>query len=279
MENSTEQSLISGLISRSKYFFVTALMLVFMQTSQHVHAQESVLTIEAKAHNVSIDPFNNLYLLTEDNEYVKYDKRGKIMESYTDLQLNEASYLSSDHPFKSMVYYPQYELIRVFGNKLQVLAELNLSAAGFGEITAVAPSTGYQSFWLFDATAQKLIRISQNYSVEYDGTDLTSILDEVIFPEVIKEREGWLYVYDKENGLYIFDSFGAFSRKLNVLGANSFSVFKSRLFFTKDGNVFEVDPYTAGKLPLKIQLDGEILSMAFRQIILSKGNTIEVIRF
>ncbi|MCP4121240.1 MAG: hypothetical protein GY751_05765 [Bacteroidetes bacterium] len=279
MGNLAARDFISDLL-RSSYRVVTvALVILFLMFSSTLQAQVSILKVEASATHVTIDPFNNLYLITSGNEYVKYDKTGKLVDAYSDLQLDAYSEISSDHPFKSMVYYPQYNLIRVFGNKLQVLAELNLSGAGFGEITAVAPTEGYQSFWIFDATSQKLVRISQNYDLIYEGSDLTPVLNEVVFPQKIKEREGWLYVYDIDKGLYIFDNFGAFSKKLNVIGASSFSIFKDRIYFTKEGQVYEVDPYTNTTLPIKLELEGEIMTMAFRQIILKKGNVIEVIRF
>lgn len=240
---------------------------------------ETILRIEEPALQVSIDPFTNLYILREGREFVKYDRDGREEASYTDIQLSEFSEISSDHPFKSMIYYPEFDLIRVFGNKLQVLAELDLTLFRFGEITAIAPSTGYQSFWVFDATAQRLIRINQQYEIADPGADIIPYTGEPIFPTIIKEREGWVYVYDPERGMYIFDSFGTYSKHLNMTGATSFSVFKDRLFFIADGELYEMDLLANVPVKWNVKLDGNILTMTFRQIVLQRNKGLEVIRF
>ena len=244
-----------------------------------LQAQETIMTIEEDARQISLDPFSNLYLLTGNKELRKYDRSGKLEATYSDLELSDLSLISSDHPFKSLIYYPEYDLIRVFGNKLQVLAELNLTLFGIGEITCVAPSTGYQSFWIFDATGQKLMRINQQYDIVDQGSDLIPIIGETIFPTIIKEREGWVYVYDPDKGIFIFDNFGAFSKKLPIVGAESFSVFKDRLFFISKGRLFEVDTFSGNQKATEFSVDGKILGMTFRQIVVKTESAIEVKRF
>jgi hypothetical protein len=266
-------------MTADRYIWYIALLLALPAFSAGQDGYTPSISIEENARQVSIDPFGNLYLLRQEREFVKYNRDGKQEASHTDLQLSELSEISSDHPFKAMIYYPEYELIRVFGNKLQMLAELKLTLYGFGEVTAVGPSTGYQAFWVFDATAQKLIRINQSYEIVDQGSDLIPVLAENIFPTMIKEREGWVYVYDPERGLYIFDNFGAFSRKLNITGARSFSIFNERIFYISGRQLFEFDRFTNSPIRLDVELDGEIMGMTFRQIAVSKNGTIELVRF
>lgn len=273
MANLTARHCGSSLLKRISALFVLAAL------TYTVAAQEVITEVSVDARQATIDPFGNLYLLTADGEFRKYDKHGRQEARYSDIQLSDRSEISAGHAFKSMIYYPEFDLIRLFGNKLQVLGELNLSAGGYGEITAVAPATGMQGFWLFDATAQRLVRISQTGQVEFSGSGLLPVLGESVFPTIIKEREGWLYVYDPERGLYVFDNFGAYSRHYHVTGARAFSVFNDRIFYAVNGKVSELDRMTGASRPVELQLSGSILTMAFRQMVVQDGSTVKVVKF
>lgn len=256
-----------------------AALLLWLCPVSGLRAQETVTEVTVDARQATIDPFGNLYVLTSRGEFRKYDKRGREEAQYSDLQFSDFSEISAGHAFKSMVYYPEYDLIRLFGNKLQLLGELNLSSGGYGEITAVAPATGMQGFWLFDATAQRLVRLSQTGQVEFSGSGLLPVLGVSIFPAIMKEREGWLYVYDPDNGLYVFDNFGAFSRHYPVLGARAFSVFNDRIFYAVNGQVNELEKLTGKSRPVDLKIAGNILNMAFRQIVVQDGGKIKVLKF
>ncbi len=268
------------IIDHIRIFPISIVLVLFLigSLANSLIAQEPVISIKDVAIQVSIDPFSNVYLIDENLEYKRYNGDGEFEWNYTDLELSEFSEISSNHPFKSMIYYPEYELIRVFGNKLQMLAELNLTNFGLGEVTAVGPSLGYQSFWIFDATTQQLSKIKQNYEVEIDGVDLTPILDQQIFPSIIKEREGWVYVYDKETGLYIFDNFGTYSTMIPITNIISFSVFKERIFYSKDNKLFEALKLTKESVELDVEV-GKVLDMAFRKLLVGTEKGIDIYQF
>lgn len=241
--------------------------------------QEVVMDVAVQAIHASVDPMGNVYVLTKDHEFLKFGQDGKQEFSHTDLELGDQSKILADHAFKAMIYYPEYMLIRVFGNKLQELAELNLSSAGFGEVTTIGPSPGYQAFWIFDATRQRLIKLDQQYQVKFEGADLRNTIGESIFPSILKERDNWLYVYDKARGLYIFDNFGTILKKIAFTNATSFSVFQDRIFFVKDGDIYEADRNLGQVTPLNVHVEGKILNLQFRRVIIQDGARLRVVKF
>ena len=267
-----------NILKKNNYLALAFSAFIWMNHSI-VLAQSDSISIEESVQQVSLDPFANLYLLTTNNEFKKYNEKGVFQQSYSDLKLSDLSEISSDHPFKSMIYYPEYDLIRVFGNKLQILAELNLSQYGFGEITAVAPSTGYQSFWLFDATNQQLVKINQQYGIEIKSDELSRFTQHPFFPKIIKEREGWIYTYDADNGLFIFDSFGTFSAHIEIKDAYTFSVFNQKIFIYKEEGLYEVEPILQTIKPLEVKVDGKILELAFRKIVVEKNGVLKIVKF
>ncbi len=264
------------IITTKKNSVAAVVLALFFSTP--LLAQTDTLTIQQKVQQVSVDPFSNIYLLTDNFEFQKYNSKGVLEYKYSDLQLSELSKIASDHTFKSMIYYPEYGFIRVFGNRLQQLAEINLNNLGYGEVTAVAPSIGFQSFWVFDATDQKLVRINQNGMVELES-ELQNILDEPFFPDIIKEREGWVYAYDDEKGLYIFDNTGIFSKIIPITDANSFSVLDGKIFISKAGKIYQVETYLKTLQPINVSIEGEIIALAFRQMIIQNKGFLQLVKF
>jgi hypothetical protein len=243
-----------------------------------VKAQQDTVIIEQDVQQVSLDPLSNIFLITKDFEFRKYNSKGVLEYFHSDLQLTAMSKISSNHAFKSMIYYPEYGFIRVFGNRLQILAELNLNNFNFGEITAVAPSIGYQSFWIFDATEQKLIKINQNAQVEKESV-LLNILDAPFFPNQMLEYEGWIYAYDPNNGLYIFDNSGIYSKSFPISEVNSFSVINENIFVSKGGQLFQLDAYLKKLMPLNVNIDGKIIHLSFRKMVVKKNGMIKVLNY
>jgi hypothetical protein len=241
-------------------------------------SQQDTLILQQDVQQVSIDPLSNIYLITKDFEFRKYNNKGILEYQYSDLQLTEMSKISSNHAFKSMIFYPEYGFIRVFGNRLQLLAELNLNNFNFGEITAVAPSIGYQSFWIFDATGQRLIKINQNGQIE-KVSELLNIVDRPFFPTLMQEYEGWIYAYDAQQGLFIFDNSGIYSTFIPVPEANSFSVLNENIFLSKAGQLYQVDTYLKTILPLNVAIDGKIIHLSFRKMVVKKDGFIKILKF
>lgn len=253
--------------------------LLLLLCSVATFAQQDSIVIQENVQELSVDPFSNIYVITDQNEFKKYNNKGEFEYTHSDLELSETSELATDHAFKSMIYYPDFELIRVFGNRLQLLAELNLTEFTVGEITAAAPSVGYQSFWVFDATAQRLLKINQQYQTEIEGDELSAFTQTPFFPTIIKEREGWVYAYDPENGFFVFDIFGTFSTFIEVKEGENFSVFNDFIYLYKGSNIIEIDTKLKLEKELETTIEGDVLDMAYRKIVVANGDKIEVLEF
>ncbi|MEZ5009380.1 MAG: hypothetical protein R2753_14650 [Chitinophagales bacterium] len=267
-----------NILKRNKSIVLTLVALICLQTI-HLQAQPDSIFIKDGIQQVTIDPFSNTYLLTKNFELKKYNSKGIFEESYSDLQLSELSKIASDHPFKCIIYYSEYDLIRVLGNRLQVIAELNLSRFGFGEITAIAPSIGYQSFWIFDATSQQLFKINQQYEVEIKSNDFTMFTKARFFPTIMKEREGWLYAYDPKNGLFIFDNFGTYSTQIDIKGGTNFSVFNGKIFISKADGLYEIDPVLKSITLLPIKQIGKVMELSFRKMMVENNGYLKLVKF
>ena len=78
---------------------------------------------------------------------------------------------------------------------------------------------GYDnSIWVFDEQESKLKKINEDGKMILETADLRLVLGEAIAPDAIFDMGGNVYLYDPGKGLFIFDYYGGFSKRIALLG-------------------------------------------------------------
>jgi hypothetical protein len=68
--------------------------------------------------------------------------------------------------------------------------------------------------WIFDSYDNKLKKLDEQGSLLQETPDFRVLFDQSIVPQQILDKDGLLYLYDSANGLFVFDYYGTFKRKL-----------------------------------------------------------------
>jgi hypothetical protein len=63
-------------------------------------------------------------------------------------------------------------------------------------------------------------------------------------PQFLADQNKSLYLYDSTKGIYIFDYYGAFKKKISYTGWKDFTVINNLLFGRSDNQLFRYDPVT-----------------------------------
>jgi hypothetical protein len=97
----------------------------------------------------SLDPYGNIFLSTNDGILTKYDEKGQILAEYTNKRWGTPSVIDASNPMQIIVFYPAYQVIRVFNKNLIEIATLELIQLGFGQVTAVCAAAD-GGVWIYD---------------------------------------------------------------------------------------------------------------------------------
>jgi len=81
-----------------------------------------------------------------------------------------------------------------------------------------------------------------------EGFQFTSLID----------QDGYLYLYDKSKGVYVFDYYGGFKNRIPMQGLDNFKVIGKYIFGTRNDSLLRYEPATFNSRELK-------LPPAFRQ--------------
>lgn len=188
----------------------------------HVHAQADSAIRFIKEFNFpvasfDVDNLGNLYIITPQNQLKKYNEKGDSVGVYNQVtEYGQLAYVDARNPWKVILYYRNFSTIVLLDKYLNTLTAINLRKKNIFRVKAV--TTSYDNnIWLFDEQDNKLKKINDNGEALSETVDFRLLFDSIPDPEKIIDRDGLVYLYDPDKGIYIFDYYGSFKARLPFL--------------------------------------------------------------
>lgn len=185
---------------------------------------------------MTTDHIGRLYL-TRSHELFQYDAEGKIRYQYSDLSLGEILNLDTRNPLKLLLFYPDFSRITFLDNTLSRTREQALDLTRLDlELAQLACTSFDNGFWVYDPVSFRLIRYGQDLKITNEVSNINQLVGAEINPIQMTEDDSWVYLYDPEHGVFVFDSFGTYSKLIPIIGADRIQVRSNGIFFQmKDG--------------------------------------------
>ena len=223
-----------------KKYFRFLLLIVIAFTGSIVHAQDDSLfrflkKLEYPISSFTVDNLGELYIINTDNQLKKYNEKGDSVGVFNQVtKYGKLSYVEAQNPWKAILFYKNYSTIVLLDKYLNVLTGINLRKQNIFQVKAV--TTSYDNnIWLFDEQDNKLKKIDDGGNNLFETVDFRLLFDSVPTPQKIIDSDGFVYLYDPERGLYIFDYYGSFKNKLPFLYWTDIAVIDKQIYgFDKD---------------------------------------------
>jgi hypothetical protein len=110
-----------------------------------------------------------------------------------------------------------------------------------------------------------------------ETVDFRLLFDSVPEPKTIIDRDGFVYLYDPEKGVYIFDYYGSFKSRLPFLNWSNLEVFGKTIYGFDGNNLYKYTPPLPGvstfSLPPELQNSASI-KIANRKIYALKNGKV-----
>lgn len=198
--------------------------------------------INFPVHSFSVDNIGGLYLINSDNQLKKYNEKGDSVGVFNQVtQYGKLAYVDAQNPWKTILYYKNFSTIVLLDKYMNVLTAINLRKLNIFRVQAV--TTSYDNnIWLFDEQDNTLKKIDDNGNVLLQTVDFRLLFDTAPDPEKIIDRDGFVYLYDPQNGVYIFDYYGSFKSKLTFLHWTDIEVIGKSIYGFDDKNLYKYTP-------------------------------------
>jgi hypothetical protein len=270
---------------RKKVFI---LLIVFNLGYHHFgYAQNDSLFRFVKSINLSISSFTvdnigALYLITTDNQLKKYNEKGDSVGVFNEVtKYGKLSYVDAENPWKTILFYKNFSTIVLLDKYLNVVTALNLRKQNIFQVRAVTSSYD-NNIWLFDEQDNKLKKIDDNGNLLSETVDFRLLFDSVPDPVKIIDRDGFIYLYDPQKGVYIFDYYGSFKSKLTFLNWTDIEVLGKNIYGFDKENIYKytvpLPDVASYKLPADLQ-NNTAIKISNRRIYVLKNRELRIYSF
>jgi hypothetical protein len=198
-------------------------ILSFALFSSGSHAQKPVTdsfilikTYTGNIANVAMDNLDNLYIISSTGQIKKLNAAGDSVGVYNQAK-NYGKLYSIDvsNPLKLLLFYKEFSTVVILDRFLANQSTMDLKR--FSILNPSAIGNSYDNdIWVFDEYDNKLKKIDEQGNKLLETADFRTVFDPSITPQKIVNDNGLVYLADTANGVFVFDNYGSFKRKLPV---------------------------------------------------------------
>jgi hypothetical protein len=186
-----------------------ACLLMFSCAQKAVLQQQSTSAdINVKARLADIDNLGRIYVVDEKNTIINFRPDFTEMYRYANNRKGQVSSVDLTNPLKVVVFYDDFNHLKIFDNTLTLISELDLGDK-FADLTAAAASND-GNLWIYDPVQFKIMKISESGNILMETTNVNDFGMNQIKVTSMKEKNNVLVLCDPSKGFYFFDNLGQY---------------------------------------------------------------------
>lgn len=173
---------------------------------------------------VKMDNLGNIYTVSINNQIVKRNSNFDSIGVFNDTRrYGNISSIDVTNPLKLLVFYKDFSTIVVLDRFLNVINLIALTKQNLQQVSTIA--TSYDNkIWLFDEVDNQLKKIDDDGNVMLATADFRLVFNKAFVPEMICDNDGKIYLYASQNGLAVFDYYGALKHKYSIESLRSVQI-------------------------------------------------------
>ena len=194
--------------------------------------------------NVALDNLDNIYLISSTGSVKKLGTGGDSLGVYNQVKNSGQPYsIDVSNPLKILLFYKDFSTVVVLDRYLAVRTSIDLRRKNILQPGAVALSYD-NNIWVFDEYDNKLKKIDEQGNLLLETPDLRSALNQTVQPQRIINDDGSVYLTDTTHGVFVFDNYGSFRKKLAVNKWQSIEISRTNIVSIQNGFISIYNPTT-----------------------------------
>lgn len=178
-----------------------------------------------------VDIWGNKYVIQNKTLY-KLDNNDSILKSYTNQSYGQPVQVIADNPLNILLLYSETGRLLYLDDQLSPKrTALDLFDVSTLPMLNIAPSHE-NSFWFYDPLSSSLKLLDRDFKIIHQSDNLEQLITNGIDVIAMMEYHDNLYVLDRIKGIFIFDLFGNYVKKIPITSVSSFDIFEGVLWMT-----------------------------------------------
>lgn len=210
------------------------------------------------ARSLSTDNLGNAYVIVG-NQLLQFSSAGEPKANYSESSLGELRSLDATNPLKLLLFYPDFSRLTLLNAQLAVQSTIHLRQLGIHQAIVVCNSM-YGGYWIFDRQDFQLKKIDLNLQVVYQSGDLLSLTGLNVNPNFLVENNGFVYMNDPTNGIFVFDRYGTYFKTIPIKIETSFQIIENELLYIQEEKLFAIHLKTFTEREILMPAHGKLKS-------------------
>ena len=207
--------------------------------AQDVSKNDSVtfqigLKIPVTSKIVTCDKLGNIYVLNESDRLVKYNSAGELLSTLNYNYSGSISSIDVTNPMEIFLFYKELNMVILLDNNLAFRGKINLQDWGVTQASCIARS--YENgIWVFDAGDLQLKKFNREGKLlQSSGNALDFAGSDKLNPGNCYENGNRLLLSDSLNGLFLFDIFAGFIKRIPVKHLKSVQLLEREIVYLQN---------------------------------------------
>jgi len=219
-------------------------MLPLMLSTSDAALSQSVCIRQEGITDAADDLQGNLYISTKEGAIVKFDSSFHELISYAAEKTIPVTSIDVSNRFRIFGFYRNDQSYIILDQSFRKLNENSFDPRIIGSGVAACLAAD-EMIWIFDEL---------DFSIKKLNPSLNQIVINVRMPMVtgadhysiiqMETYQNRLYVNNSEDGVYVFDGFGNFLKKLRISTNHLFHIFREKLYYIDHSTVKAIHIYT-----------------------------------
>jgi len=203
----------------------TALVLICLSSvAQSQNAYKLISMIRGDIADFAVDNLDNVYVLTSTDQLKKYNASGDSVAVFNNVKkFGKISTIDVSNPLKVLLYYKDFATVVVLDRLLATRNTIDLRRQNIFQVNAIGQSYD-NNIWLYDEGDSKLKKIDDDGKLLMETPDFRLLFNEAPAIRNICDQEGFVYLYDPNQSVFVFDYYGALRNKILISGWQDFKV-------------------------------------------------------
>jgi hypothetical protein len=182
------------------------------------------------ATDFNVDQMGNIYVLSKNNQLKKYNDKGDSIAVYNLSKRNgKLTAIDVTNPLKLLLYFKDFSTIITTDRLLQVTNTIDLRKFNIYQVNTIATSYDGQ-YWFYDEQEAKIKKINDQGKITQQTVDLRQVLKKLPTPQKIINNDNLLYVYDKQQGVFVFDYYGALKKTVPFNNCENVYIYNQTIY-------------------------------------------------
>jgi hypothetical protein len=202
--------------------------------------------------NVALDNLDNLYIVSSTGQIKKLNSHGDSIGVFNGIRnYGKLQAIDITNPLRPLLFYKDFSTIVILDRFLASRSSIDLRQHNILQPTAIGLSYD-NNIWVFDQYDNKLKKIDEAGNSLLETPDFRQLFNQTLSPQRIINNNGLVYLADSAQGIFVFDNYGTFKRKIPLKNWSNIDVWDGKLIRLGNKEVIVYDPVTFNEQTQKL---------------------------